>query len=151
MCGIFRFSHLSNHVTKGHCIVIAPPGDIAHCALLPRPESPRHCPGSAPWGRGGHGHAAAEPEPGVMAATASQSGGAGASAGPMGGQARGQVTGLVMAAPGAQSDQRQGRMEWSTVVHYDAGRRVESREQRDQQQLLIRATCSFGGVWGFRS
>ena len=35
------------------------------------------------------------------------------------------------------------------TVHH--GWRMDSREQRDQQQLLIRATCSFGGVWGFRS
>ena len=64
MCGIFRFSHLCNHVTKSHCIVTVPPGDIAHCALLPRPESPRHCWSSlGPWrtrtrrrGAGTRGH-----------------------------------------------------------------------------------------------
>ena len=81
-----------------------------------------------------------------MAATASQSGGAGASAGPMGGQARGQVTGLVMAAPGAQLEAEEARALW-----YRGGGRMDSREQRDQQQLLIRATSSFGGVWVFGS
>ena len=57
-------SHLCNHVTKGRCIVTVPPGDIAHCALLPRPESPRHCWSSlGPWrtrtrrrGAGTRGH-----------------------------------------------------------------------------------------------
>ena len=57
-------SHLCNHVTKGRCIVTVPPEDIAHCALLPRPESPRHCWSSlGPWrtrtrrrGAGTRGH-----------------------------------------------------------------------------------------------
>ena len=68
-----------------------------------------------------------------MAATASQSGGAGASAGPMGGQARGQVTGLVMAAPGAQSEAGEDGMEHRGALRC----REEGREQRDQQQLYL--------------
>ena len=130
-------SHLCNHVTKGRCIVTVPPEDIAHCALLPRPESPRHCWSSlGPWrtrtrrrGAGTRGHGGnSQPIRGRR--------GLGWTNGRPG---QGHVT---RAGHGGTWRPISGRRGRSIMVQG----RMETREKRDQQQLLIRAT-SFG--WSF--
>ena len=131
-------SHLCNHVTKGRCIVTVPPEDIAHCALLPRPESPRHCWSSlGPWrtrtrrrGAGTRGHGGnSQPIRGRR--------GLGWTNGRPG---QGHVT---RAGHGGTWRPISGRGCPSTMVQG----RMQSREQGDQQQLLIRAT-NCGGSFG---